>query len=308
MSAFSVFAMSTSSFVAGHARTTSIRIGATVQIASSFVLWLHCSATAPFDLRNLNIAIEHRAEHDDADGDADLEARACAAAVDALRDLGDAGRQVELPRLRIGERRAAGRAARVSRERTRGRAKPHLESSCHLDRLSAPECLIAPGKSGLQPRSPGTPRPGSPRPPQPCTDMEKNGKRSLEMIVDACVQRARTKRCAIGVSWIGRCDIPPQGVMLSRRDRAPSPSPASGRGLGVRARLCAIAAPSSAVPLSRAAGEGRVRRKPSPQHLATCAAAKHALSRALALNRPLTTLRASRGAPISPAPISETPP
>ena len=56
MSAFSVFAMSTSSFVAGHASTTSSTIGATVQIASSFVLWLHCSATAPFDLRKRNIA------------------------------------------------------------------------------------------------------------------------------------------------------------------------------------------------------------------------------------------------------------
>ena len=33
-----------------------LMIGATVQIASSFVEWLHCSATAPFDFRNLNIA------------------------------------------------------------------------------------------------------------------------------------------------------------------------------------------------------------------------------------------------------------
>src|SRR6185312_11824361 len=50
-------------------------------------------------------------------------------------------------------------------------------------------CLIGLGKKrDLQPCGPGPRRPGWLRLPQPCTDMEKNGKRSLEMIVDARVQ------------------------------------------------------------------------------------------------------------------------
>src|SRR4051794_37487377 len=68
------------------------------------------------------------------------------------------------------------------------RAKFHLESSCHLDRLSAPECLIGLKNQTCSRPVPASVDSGLARPPQPCTDMEKNGKRSLEMIVDARVQ------------------------------------------------------------------------------------------------------------------------
>ncbi|MNV37245.1 hypothetical protein D3C71_1287580 [compost metagenome] len=42
--------------VAGHAITTRMTIGMTVQMTSAFVLWLNLAATAPLDRRNLNMA------------------------------------------------------------------------------------------------------------------------------------------------------------------------------------------------------------------------------------------------------------
>ena len=44
--------------MAGNARPTRIRIGSAVHRISSLVLWVNSvSGTAPFDLRNLNIAM-----------------------------------------------------------------------------------------------------------------------------------------------------------------------------------------------------------------------------------------------------------
>jgi hypothetical protein len=42
--------------VAGQAIAIRMITGITVQITSALVLWLHWAATAPLDLRNLNIA------------------------------------------------------------------------------------------------------------------------------------------------------------------------------------------------------------------------------------------------------------
>ena len=56
ISASRVSYMAISFLVAGMAMTTRIRIGMTVQMISAVVLWLKVAATAPFDLRNLNMA------------------------------------------------------------------------------------------------------------------------------------------------------------------------------------------------------------------------------------------------------------
>ena len=53
----SVFAMLIMTLVAGAASPTRIRIGTTVQTISALVLWLQVAATAPLDLRNLNMAM-----------------------------------------------------------------------------------------------------------------------------------------------------------------------------------------------------------------------------------------------------------
>lgn len=42
--------------VAGQAMAIRMITGTMVQISSAVVLWLNCAATAPLDLRNLNIA------------------------------------------------------------------------------------------------------------------------------------------------------------------------------------------------------------------------------------------------------------
>ena len=48
--------MAISLAVAGHTIASRISTGITVQITSAVVLWLNLAATAPLDLRNLNIA------------------------------------------------------------------------------------------------------------------------------------------------------------------------------------------------------------------------------------------------------------
>jgi hypothetical protein len=92
---------------------------------------------------------------------------------------------------------------------------------------------LASEKRSLQPCGPGPRRPGWLRLPQPCTDMEKNGKRSLEMIVDARVQgQGRTVRVACfsgpgAVTFRRRataCPLPSRAFPLSRSRMFPSPA------------------------------------------------------------------------------------